>query len=256
MITLLSVVFIGFFLGMTHATDPDHVIAVTTFVHREGNLRRSALIGLAWGIGHTLTILVVGSAIIVLGVVIPGHVELSMELSVSLMLIVLGIAALRSFFRALPQTLPVHCHDDSSAVHSHYHRHGDYIHSHAHGHEPEAHTHREDQTPLARLDRLLGKAGLYRHVRPLVVGVVHGLAGSAAVALLILTTIPNPTWGTIYLLLFGAGTITGMTLFTLSITSASIFLRRRYRGFSSWMGFSSGLLSVAFGLFLAYRLLG
>lgn len=254
MITLLSVIAVGFMLGVAHATDPDHVIAVTTIVNREGNLRRAALIGLAWGVGHTLTVFLVGSAVILLGVVIPGQVEVSMELLVSLMLIVLGVAGMRGFFHSLPQGA-VAAPEGSGYVHSHHHRHGDYVHNHPHGHDPEDHGHRESQTPLARLDRRLGRTGVYRHLRPFIVGVVHGLAGSAAVALLILTTIPNSHWGVLYLLIFGLGTCTGMTLFTLSITSASILMRRRYRGFSTWIGLSSGVLSVAFGVFMAYRLL-
>ena len=97
---------------------------------------------------------------------------------------------------------------------------------------------------------------LYRLLRPLVVGVVHGLAGSAAVALLIMATIPQPNWAVAYLLVFGAGTIAGMTLFTLAITSTSNYLRTRYGGFSRWLGVGSGVLSVAFGIFMAWRLLG
>lgn len=254
MINLLSVIAIGFLLGISHAADPDHVIAVTTILNRKGNLRQAALTGLAWGIGHTLTILIVGSAVILLGIVIPEAVSLSMEFSVSLMLILLGGLSLFNFFRSLPRRLPAV--QESAYVHSHHHRHGDYIHNHPHGHEPENHTHGENETPLASLDRRFGRLGLYQHLRPLVVGVVHGLAGSAAVALLILTTIPNSAWGVAYLLVFGLGTITGMILCTISIASASLFLKQRYQGFSHWMGFSSGLLSVGFGIFMALRLLG
>src|SRR6202163_2115909 len=90
MITLLSIVALGFFLGMRHATDPDHVIAVTTIVSRQRSIRHAALIGVLWGLGHTITILAVGSAIILFGVVIPPRVGLTMEMSVGLMLILLG----------------------------------------------------------------------------------------------------------------------------------------------------------------------
>ncbi len=250
MISLLSVVAIGFVLGIAHAADPDHVIAVTTIVDREGSLRRAAWVGLAWGIGHTLTMLAVGSAVILLGVVIPARLELSMELSVALMLVLLGVASVARFRRELPGAAgPGH-------VHSHPHLHGDYIHTHSHGHGPDEHTHGEDETPLARLDGRLGRAGLYRLLRPVVVGVVHGLAGSAAVALLIMATIPHSRWAVVYLLVFGAGTIAGMTLFTVAVTSASIRLRMRYRGFSRWMGVGSGFVAVVFGLFMAWRLLG
>src|SRR5207302_8379631 len=99
-------------------------------------------------------------------------------------------------------------------AHVHAHRHGDDVHNHAHGETSLAHRHAAENTPLARLDRRLGDLGLYQLLRPLVVGVVHGLAGSAAVALLVLATIPDPWWGIAYLVVFGAGTIAGMMLIT------------------------------------------
>src|SRR5271154_7188771 len=91
MISLLSIVVLGFFLGMRHATDPDHVIAVTTIVSRQRSIGHAALIGALWGLGHTITILFVGSAIVLFGFVIPPRLGLTMEMSVGLMLILLGI---------------------------------------------------------------------------------------------------------------------------------------------------------------------
>jgi len=251
MINFLSIIAVGFFLGMRHATDPDHVVAVTTIVSRQRNLLKAALTGIFWGIGHTLTIFVVGSAIILFDVVIPARIGLSMELSVGLMLIVLGAMNIVSFMRTARTVVPAG--EESRVVHSHAHVHGDYVHSHAHGHAPEAHAH-SHQTPLTWLDRILGRIGLYQQLRPLVVGVVHGLAGSAAVALLILTTIRNPRWAMVYLLVFGAGTVGGMMLITLSIASAFNFFGRRHENFSHWLGLASGLVSLAFGLFLAYQM--
>src|SRR5437764_1103472 len=98
MISFLSILAIGFFLGMRHATDPDHVIAVTTIVSRQSKISRAALTGVFWGVGHTLTIVAVGTAIILFGVVIPARIGLSMEFSVALMLIVLSIASAFTFF--------------------------------------------------------------------------------------------------------------------------------------------------------------
>src|SRR3984893_8142032 len=89
--TLLSIVALGFFLGMRHATDPDHVLALTTIVSRQRSIRQAALIGALWGLGHTITILIVGSAIILFKLTIPPRLGLSMELSVGFMLILLGI---------------------------------------------------------------------------------------------------------------------------------------------------------------------
>src|SRR3984893_587569 len=253
MISFLSIVAVGFFLGMRHATDPDHVIAGTTIVSRKSKLVRDALTGVFWGIGHTLTIFVVGTFIILFDVVIPARIGLSMELSVGLMLIVLGVMNIGSFLPSA-RSISSHYQEESEVIHRHSHSHGDYVHSHPHGHSPEAHPHRPDQTPLTLLDRLFGRIVLYQQLRPLVVGVVHGFAGSAAVALLVLTTIRNPHWAIAYLLGFGAGTVGGMMLITMSIASAFRFFGRRHEKFSHRLGLASGLVSLAFGVLLAYQI--
>jgi ABC-type nickel/cobalt efflux system permease component RcnA len=253
LLSLLSIIALGFFLGMRHATDPDHVIAVTTIVTRQRQLTRAALTGAFWGVGHTLTILVVGAVIILFNVVIPTRIGLSMEFSVALMLIFLGTMNVAAFLRALP-SFSARAETGPEILHSHPHTHGDYVHSHAHGHAPEAHPHRADRTPLAQLDRLFGKLALYRPVRPFIVGVVHGLAGSAAVALLVLTTIPNPRWAVVYLLVFGLGTVAGMMLITMSIASAFTFLGKGRQTFSHRLGLVSGLLSLVFGVLLVYQI--
>jgi high-affinity nickel-transport protein len=257
MLSFLSIIAVGFALGMRHATDPDHVIAVTTIVSRQRKLSRAALIGAFWGIGHTLTILVVGSLIILFGVVIPARIGLSMELSVGLMLVILGIVNVRAFVRDLPAPPD----DSPSLLHSHPHSHGDYVHTHSHSHAPETHPHIANKTPLALLDRLFGKIGLYQQIRPLVIGIVHGLAGSAAVALLVLTTIRDPRWAVAYLLVFGLGTVAGMMLITMSIASAfsvfSFFGQKQAAKTSNFprkLGLASGILSLAFGLFLVYQI--
>lgn len=252
MVNFLSIIALGFFLGMRHATDPDHVIAVSTIVSRQRNIGRSALIGAFWGVGHTLTILLVGAAIILFNLVIPPRIGLGMELSVGVMLIILGLMNVVSFFRSIG--VPAAAPDEASQVtHSHAHSHGDYIHSHSHGHSPETHPHRDDQTPLSYLDRTFGRLGLYQYIRPLVVGIVHGLAGSAAVALLVLTTIRNAQWAVAYLLVFGIGTIAGMMLITMSLAS-TFHVMARSRRFSQGLAMASGLLSLAFGLFVAYQI--
>ena len=255
MVAFFSILAIGFFLGMRHATDPDHVIAVTTIVSRQRKLGRAALTGAFWGVGHTLTIFVVGSAIILFGVVIPPRLGLSMELSVGLMLVILGLMNLISFWRTAKNISPESHHSaKSEIVHAHPHAHGDYIHTHPHGHSPEAHPHRNDRTPLALLDRLFGRIGLYQQLRPLIIGIVHGLAGSAAVALLVLTTIRDPRWAVAYLLVFGVGTVAGMMLITMSIASAFNFFGSRHKSFPRVLGLASGLLSLAFGVFLVYQI--
>ena len=257
---LASLLFLGFFLGMRHATDADHVVAIATIVSRQRTLRGSALIGGAWGIGHTLTILAVGGAIILFGVVIPTRVGLAMEFAVGIMLVVLGLLTLTGMSRVIRDAagsharMVMHAHDHSAHPypHEHAHAHGDYVHQHAHGHGADDHGHRDDQTPLARMDRRLGGLTLYQWLRPLVVGIVHGLAGSAAVALLVLAAVRDPGWAMAYLLLFGAGTIIGMMVITMALAAPFAFSWTRLPRFNWQLRVASGLISFGFGLLLIY----
>ena len=249
-ITLVSIIALGFFLGMRHATDPDHVIAVTTIVSRQRSFRQAALVGLLWGFGHTITIFVVGSAIILFGFVIPPRIGLTMELSVGLMLILLGILNLCGIMRWITEIftpLPPRQH-----THSHGHR--DYIHSHEHGHTTGKQGYSEDATPVGWMDRTLGSMDFYQVLRPLVVGVVHGLAGSAAIALLVLTTIRVPGWAVLYLLVFGIGTVGGMMLITAAIAVPFTFSENRFARLHRGLGLASGLVSLIFGLFIVYQM--
>jgi high-affinity nickel-transport protein len=163
------------------------------------------------------------------------------------MLIALGALALAGPLRGLRRAAV-------AGGHSHPHAHGDYVHTHPHGHTPGTHGHEESGTPQARLDRWLGGLGLYQAARPLVVGLVHGLAGSAAVALLVLATIRDPWWAIAYLLVFGLGTIAGMGLVTLAVALPFAFAAGRSAAFHRALATASGLLSLAFGLFLAYQI--
>lgn len=253
MISLLSIIALGFFLGMRHATDPDHVIAVTTIVARYRTIKDASLIGALWGVGHTLTIVAVGGAIVLLGWVIPARIGLSMEFSVALMLILLGIMNLTGFLQWINGRF-------SSAPggpiepHSHPHVHSDYIHVHRHTRDPEGHDHDTKDTLLTWFDRHFGRIGRYQLVRPLVVGIVHGLAGSAAVALLVLATIRDPLWALVYLLVFGIGTIAGMILITAAISLPVVFAGKVSSRIGWGLRVSSGLISLGFGLFLAYQI--
>jgi high-affinity nickel-transport protein len=251
----VSFLFLGFFLGMRHATDADHVVAIATIVSRERSVAGSALIGAAWGVGHTITVMAVGAAIIVFGVVIPPKLGLSMEFAVGIMLVLLGILTLTGMGRAVGAA---HAHagvpgGHAPDLHDHLHAHGDYVHRHPHGHDPDAHGHAEEHTPLARLDRSgLGRIPFYQWLRPFAVGLVHGLAGSAAVALMVLSIIREPLAALGYLLLFGLGTIVGMMLITLILSAPFAFTAVNLPKFNWRLRVASGLVSFVFGVVLIY----
>lgn len=233
MLSLLVIVAIGFVLGMRHATDPDHVVAISTIVTREQKIGKSALIGLAWGIGHTLTILAMGTVIVAFRIALPPRAGLAMEMAVAVMIVVLGLRNLGglAWWRKPPP----------AAEHPGSHAHGDCVHTHAH------------RLPLAPVDRRVGALAGYRLARPLVVGIVHGLAGSAAIALLVLSTLPRLRWAVLYLGVFGVGTIAGMTLITVALASTFSFGRRRFARLDRHFQVAAGMISLAFGLFIAYQ---
>jgi ABC-type nickel/cobalt efflux system permease component RcnA len=223
LVPFVTVILLGLFLGMRHSTDADHVVAVSTIVSRQGSIKSSATIGLLWGLGHTLTIFLVGSAIIIFGVTIPPRIGLSMEFCVALMLVLLGVLNLTGVMRWITERLTP---------------------AKPAGPEPET----------LFLDRVVGRLGLYQTIRPLVVGLVHGLAGSAAVALLVLSTIKSPLWSTAYLLVFGFGTMVGMALMTAAISMPLIYTGKRFFRINRYLIAASGFASVAFGIFLVYQI--
>jgi high-affinity nickel-transport protein len=249
----LAILTIGFLLGMRHATDPDHVIAVSTIVSRERSILKAALIGILWGCGHTITIVVVGAAIILFGMAIPARVGLTMEFSVGLMLILLGVLNLTGAMRWLTQKFSP-SHPKVTGDHAHLHEHNSHLHLHWHSHGPEGEHHGESVLPPARLRAPFARLGVFHTLRPLFVGIVHGLAGSAAVALLVLSTIRNPRWAVLYLLVFGLGTIAGMMLITAAIALPFSFAGYKFAWLNRGLITASGLVSLAFGLFICYQI--
>lgn len=273
----LGIALLGLILGMRHATDADHVVAVSTIVTRERRLGIAAMIGMFWGFGHTLTIIMVGVAIIVFRITIPPRVGLGMEFAVALVLILLGIsavttllgkAAARFMGREAPAPQPA-----KLIVHAHEHPHGPTHHHHPHVHVMTGAGelavggagHLAEDHPDHRLPReaamMPGVAGLMVRLgtrfplgKAFGVGLVHGLAGSAAIALLVLSAIPKPLWEVIYLAVFGAGTVLGMILITTAMGMPLTMARGRAENFNRALAFGSGLLSFGFGLFLAYHI--
>ena len=244
LLPFVTITLLGLFLGMRHSTDPDHVVAVSTIVSRQQSIKSSATIGLLWGLGHTLTIFLVGSAIIIFGVVIPPRLGLSMEFCVALMLILLGILNLTGVLRWITERFT----PDKSAAGSL-------------GTMASLNTASENGISDAIVpynqtffSRTVGKLGIYQTLRPLVIGLVHGLAGSAAVALLVLSTIKNPFWSTAYLLVFGIGTMAGMMIMTAAISVPLVFTGRKFFRINRHLTAISGLASVAFGMFLVYHI--
>jgi len=220
---------VGFLLGMRHATDPDHVIAVSTIVSRQRGVGMAGVIGAIWGLGHTLTIFAVGVAIILFKVAIPARLGLSMEFSVGLMLILLGVLNLSGVIKRLA----------SSFGHTH----------NLYDLEPVGIPALSANTATTHTHSV----HLWNFARPLAVGVVHGLAGSAAIALLVMTTIQDPFWEIIYILIFGLGTIAGMMVITACIALPIAYTARRFSALNRGMVYASGVLSICFGLFVSYQ---
>ncbi len=244
----LSAMLLGFLLGLQHATDPDHLVAVATILTRERRFTDGALIGVLWGAGHMTTLTIVGALIIGFKLTISPTVGSGLELAVAAMLIVLGLMRLRDAVRGL-ETVPaghlVADHDhgaQAGVVHSHPHAHGaDHAHEHPHVH------------PSRWLATLGWRSG-WPAGRALVVGAIHGLAGSAAVSLLVLATLRSTAGAVVYLLIFGVGTILGMTLLT-AVMAYPVSLALRYRRARQALALCAGLGSIVFGLVYGYGLI-
>jgi high-affinity nickel-transport protein len=250
----LAILAIGFVLGMRHATDPDHVIAVSTIVSRERSIAKAGMIGVLWGVGHTVTILVVGAGIILFDLAIPTRVGLTMEFSVGLMLILLGVLNLTGTMAWISEKFSP-AHPQVTGSHAHVHEHESKMHLHWHSHGRENEHHGESLTPPKWLGVSAStNLGMFHTLRPLFVGLVHGLAGSAAVALLVLSTIREPRWAVLYLLIFGVGTIAGMMLITTAISLPFSFAGYKFAWLNKGLIFGSGLLSLGFGLFVCYQI--
>ena len=224
----LSVLGLGFVLGLKHALDPDHMVAVSTIVSESKSVKQSSLVGTFWGLGHTLALLCAGIIVIALKVQISDRIASWMEFAVALMLILLGLKAMLKYLHGWRLHRHHHTHNGSTHTHLHLHREGS---KHVHGH------------------RHLIRSG----ARPFVVGMVHGMAGSDALMILVLATIPSALGGLIYVAVFGVGSIGGMLIMS-SLISLPFVFAKRFKMLGDAMQLVVGLSSIAFGLFLTWEI--
>ena len=234
-LSAFAVLGLGLVFGLKHATEVDHVVAVSNIVSEQGKLWRAALVGGLWGVGHTASLVIVGAVVLVLRVAISERVAQGLEFCVALMIIGLGVATFARSLRAR-----------RARVHRHRHRHDDLQHAHVHFHDA-ATGHAETIAPHSHTVARIG-------LKPFVVGAVHGLAGSAALTLLVLAQIPSPLVGLLYLLVFGVGSIAGMLLMSGLVGLPFIFTARKLSGgLHNGLQTAAGALSICFGLWYAYE---
>jgi ABC-type nickel/cobalt efflux system permease component RcnA len=229
----LGLLGLGLVYGLKHATEADHIVAVSAIVSEHKKLARAAIVGALWGAGHTASLVVVGTIVLALKVAIPERVAGWLEFAVALMIITLGVMAFR---RAL---------NGRADFHVHPHGHGLFAHSHIHFHETE-HQHSAITTNHYHNVTRIG-------IKPTIVGAVHGLAGSAALTLLVLTQISSPVLGLLYLTVFGVGSILGMLLMSGIVGLPFVLSSRKLGGVHYQLQMFAGVLSVLFGLWYAYQ---
>lgn len=215
---------IGFLLGIRHALDPDHVVAVSTIASEQKSLVRSSLVGAFWGLGHALALMVVSGALLALKLEIPDSVARWVEGGVAIMLVALGVMAIRRGHREWT----IHAHKHSHDGHEHVH-----LHQHYAKEEPGTHVHRH----------VLGFG-----LRPFSVGIAHGLAGSAGLAIVAVGATSSAAAGLLYIGMLGLGSAVGMVLLTGIMSLPLLLVAARYKAFRGGVQFAAGVGSVIFGI--------
>lgn len=239
---VVSFLIFGFVLGFKHALDADHLVAVSTIVSERKGFFSSSIVGALWGVGHTASLLIVGILVIALRVQIPERVAQGMEFAVALMLVALGVNVLRKL--AFGGTLHMHVHVHSNHLH---------VHPHIHSHSEEEQTEHSHHSRSSFFSIRRFKRNLASNKRSVFIGMVHGLAGSAALMLIVLATIPTTALALSYILIFGLGSVVGMLFMSTLIGLPFVFtqkagiLHKLIRGIA-------GTISVAFGVFLAWQI--
>jgi len=223
---LLTFLGVGFVLGLRHALDADHLAAVSTVLAERPSIRASGLVGLWWGLGHTLTLMLVGAVVLVSGVQIPEPLAVLAECGVGALLVFLGGALAVKLYRERWH-VHSHLHDGEPHVHLHSHQRQD---DHAHAH------------------------WTARSLRPLLIGMAHGVAGSAALMLVILSNTSGIGQGLLYIAVFGIGSILGMIAIGLTLSLPVLWsLAAGRRAFVAVQSVAS-LGSVSLGLWMLYKL--
>ncbi|MCI0865042.1 MAG: urease accessory protein UreH [Chloroflexi bacterium] len=230
---LFAALALGIILGIRHSLDPDHVVAVSTIVSEYRNPLRSFWVGISWGLGHTTTLLIIGVVIIALRLTIPDRMALLFEFFVGIMLVALGAQVIYSFRR---KKVHQHAHGHQEAAHEHFHSHAQ-----SPEHRPEHHEAHGIGKPFLRKKSYL-------------VGTVHGVAGSAALTLLVLASIESPLAGLGYILLFGLGSVLSMGVMTILIGLPFVISAGRLPNLNRAIQFGVGTLSIIFGGFLMYQI--
>lgn len=223
-LSTFSVLVIGFVLGLQHAIEADHLAAVSTIVSEKKSLLTASLVGGMWGVGHTISLLTVGALVIFLKLQISDSLETNLEAIVGGMLILLGINALRKLFTA-------------EKIHVHAHEHGEREHVHIHAHGSEA-----VDTSHHRFSP-----------RSILIGMVHGLAGSAALMFFILPTIKTPVLALLYILIFGIGSIGGMMAMSFLVGLPIHFTANRFEFLNRGIRFVAGMFSLGLGAMIVFE---
>ena len=236
---IMALLGLGLIFGLKHATEVDHVVAVSTIVSAHRSVWRSALVGGLWGAGHTLALVMVGLALLVFRLPMPPSFATGLEFCVALMIIGLGILTVVRVLRKRTDVhIHRHTHDGDSHVHIHLHEQGTELGSPAHQASiPDSHSHE------------VSRLGL----KPLLVGAMHGLAGSAGLTLLVLTQIKSVGLGMLYLGVFGLGSTLGMLLMSSLIGLPFAFSGKRFGHLNQGLQAVAGCLSIVFGVWYAYQ---
>lgn len=211
---------LGFLLGVEHAFEPDHIVAISSLISKEKNLKKTTILGAIWGVGHTTTLFLAGIIILTLKITIPETIALSLEFLVGLVIIFLGFYVIRDIIE--------------KKKHIHKHTHNGRTHTHTHSHKgTDQHTH---------------------YHQSFSVGLIHGLAGSAALMLLILSTFNSLIIGIIYILLFGIGSMVGMAIVGGLISIPFIYSSKKSRSINTVIQYGTGMISIGFGSYLLFKI--